>query len=101
MNLRVAFVGGAVLHPDLEKEVPHFPQRTTIHGSGELFDRDYGPRHAPPHEPRDEVCTPLENETFALRRNGRFQIPDAGIELLEADCLGRLRVPQGGHLGGI
>ena len=81
--------------------MPHFPQRTAVHGGGEFFGDARGLRHAPSHEPRDKVRAALEHEIFPLRRDGRFEIADAGIELLQADCLGRLRVPQCVHLGRI
>jgi hypothetical protein len=99
LHLCVAFVGGAVLHSDLEKQMSHFPQRTTVYGGGEFFGDAGRFRHVPPHEPRDKVHAPLEHEIFPFRCDGRFEVADAGIELLQADCLGRLRVPQCVHLG--
>src|SRR4029077_917974 len=39
VGLRIAFVGGAIVALDLEKQVLHFPHRTAVNGSGKFFHR--------------------------------------------------------------
>ena len=76
MNLRVAFVSGAVLPLDLEKEVLHFAERTAIYGVGEFFDNARGLWRAPSGKPRDKVAR------SALARNTgaspRWTLRDCG-----------------------
>ena len=55
---RVAFAGGAVFRPDLEKEMPHFPQRTGVYGGGEFVGDAQCLRHSPSNELREgSRCT--------------------------------------------
>ena len=39
VGLRIAFVGGAVVALDFEKQILHFPQRAAVNGGGEFFHR--------------------------------------------------------------
>ena len=101
VNLRVAFVSGAVLQPDFEKQVLEFVERTAVRARREFFGDARRVRHAPRNEPRDDVRTSLEREIFPLRSDRRFEVADALIKLLQSEGLGRLYVPQGIHLRSI
>ena len=98
VNLRVAFVGGTVLPLDLEKEVLHFPQRTAVYGGGEFFDnaRDLWLASVQAAAKQTARCA-LWRDTGA---SPRWMLRDCGcsIELLQPDCIRRLRVPQRVHL---
>jgi len=59
VNLRVMFVGRAVVALDLEKKVLHFLERTAIDGGSEFFDNARDLWRSPSHEARDKVRVAL------------------------------------------
>ena len=86
MDLRVAFVHGAVLPLDLEKEVLHFAERAAINGRGEFFDYCARPLALRRPSSRETNCEfRFSREILALRGDGRFQIANALIKLLQTD----------------
>ena len=94
MGLRIAFVGGAVVALDFEKQVLHFPQRAAVNGGGEFFHRASELGFATTHQPRNKIHVAFRGKNLPFRGDGRLKIADAPVRLLQSDRFGGLRIPQ-------
>jgi hypothetical protein len=94
VGLRIAFVGGAVVALDFEKQVLHLPERTAVNGGSELFHRARELGFATSHQPRNKIHVTFRGKNLPFRGDGRFKIADAPIILLQSDRVGGLRIPQ-------
>ena len=92
VSLAVAFVGNAIFPLDFEKKVLHFPERTPVNGGSKFFDCAgefwLGPS---PHAGK-EIRVALHCEKLPLGSDGRFEIANRLVGLLQTDRLGSLRV---------
>ena len=85
---------------DLEKEVLHFAQRTVLYGGSEFF---YNARDlwlAFVKQTGNKLPVALSGEILAFLRDGHLKIADGSIELLQPDCIHRLRALQRIQAGG-
>ena len=90
----VAFVRGAVVTLDSEKEGLHFAQRTGFHLRREFFDGARELRFPSAEKPRQIVGVALGSLVLPFGRNGGLQISNALVQILQPDRLGRLRAAE-------
>ena len=94
----VTFVEGAVLGFGLKKEFLHFAKRMAFDGLAGLGDNLCNFRSPAAGKPGEKAEIFFLRELLAFRSNGRFEMPDAVVKLVEADGLEGLCVSHGLHL---
>lgn len=94
MDLGVAFVSGAVVAFDFEKQVLHFTKGPVLHRCGDFFDRSGQFWFSPAEKLREVVGIALSRERFPFCGNGRLKIADTLVGLLQPNRLRRLRLAE-------
>lgn len=92
-------MSGAVVALDSEKKCLHFTEGTLLDLDGDFFDRASDLWFPQTKKPGQIVGVALEDMDLPLGRNGRLQITDALIKLLQPYGIRRLRTAQGLQMG--
>ena len=82
VGLCVAFMRGAVVALDFEKEVLQFAERAAVNGGGEFFRRAGELGLPPAKQARNVIRIALNREKSSLGGDGGFQIADTLIRVL-------------------
>ncbi len=94
VHFGVAFMSGAVVALDLEKQVLHFAQRSAVGGGREFFHGASDLWFALAEEPRNEIQIALSREDLPFGGDGSFEIQNALIGLLQPNGFGGLRAAE-------